>query len=120
MPIIAEAPALPGVPAFLGSLMRDSAESATLALSVLRDVVQSRPQDRSSALNVVRVACSLAVQTCTEWHWKSSACDHAAPACAACLVLAWVRALPALPLRKLVPELVASRRYSTIQCSGIR
>ena len=59
MPIIAEAPALPGVPAFLASLMQDSPESATLALSVLRDVVQARPQDRSPALDVVRAACPL-------------------------------------------------------------
>lgn len=53
MPIIAEAPALPGVPAFLAALMQDSGESATLALSILRDIVQSRPQDRAPALTVV-------------------------------------------------------------------
>ena len=52
--IIADAPALPGVPTFLAALMRSSGEAATLGLSILRDIITTRPQDRSAALDVVR------------------------------------------------------------------
>ena len=52
--IIADAPALPGVPAFLAALVRTAGEAATLGLSILRDIITTRPQDRSAALDVVR------------------------------------------------------------------
>ena len=52
--IIAEAPALPGVPAFMAALMRSTADAASLALSILKDVILTRPRDRDAALQVVR------------------------------------------------------------------
>lgn len=52
--IIADAPTLPGVPTFLAALMRSSGEAATLGLSILRDIITTRPRDRNAALDVVR------------------------------------------------------------------
>ena len=57
--IISEAPALPGVPAFLAALMRSSGDAATLALSILRDIIMTRPSDRDAALHVVRLGLLL-------------------------------------------------------------
>ena len=51
--IILEAPALPGVPQFLGDLMEDGGEASTLALSTLRELMMSRPLDREASLEVV-------------------------------------------------------------------
>ena len=63
--IILEAPALPGVPQFLGELMGDGPDTATLALSTLREVMMTRPLDRSAALEVVgQRACIFALFDC--------------------------------------------------------
>ncbi|KAK9793182.1 hypothetical protein WJX73_008046 [Symbiochloris irregularis] len=51
--MILEAPALPGVPQFLGDLMEDGGEASTLALSTLRELMMSRPLDREASLEVV-------------------------------------------------------------------